>query len=812
LSVTVAVVDTAGERSFETADLPLAVGASGPEGVILPMAGAGPVAFLGVTAGRFFLQPGPDAGAATVDGRPLAGSVWIDAPVVLVARGAAVRFEADGDRLRVVTEPDPTEQSTVPPMIEAIAPVSVAAAPPAEDEAIAPAAYEATSRKGGTTKRKFPIVAAVVWTAAAILGAAAWFMFTARSVEVLVSPAPETVEVSGGLVVQFGPRYLLRPGEYRVAATLAGYEPLAESVTVGDDRSQTLQLTMERLGDRLFVETPGITGALVTVDGATVGTTPLADHPIRPGRHRLEVAAERYVSATRDLDAEGGGNELRLSFELVPDWAMVTIDSTPAGASVLVGEEEVGLTPAEFELRSGTHELTVRLAGHKDWQQRVEIEPDTPVVLPRVTLEPADGRVRVQSEPPGATLLVDGRFRGRTPVAVDLEPGRSFRLTVSQAGFRDAEKTIRLKSGEDRRERFQLEEITGVVLLNVQPPDALVSVDGKPPVPTPSVLTLRATPHRLEISKPDYVSQTINVTPTEGLAQRLQIRLLTVAEAELAKYPPRIKTAQGAELIRVPGGRFTMGTDRRDVGRRANEGQREVEISKPFYIGVREVTNSEFKEFRKGHRSGTTIGYGLELDDHPVVRVSWQDAAAYCNWLSAKDGLPAAYRTEDARLVPVSPPNTGYRLPTEAEWTWAMRYAGATGEAPRYPWGNNMPPPAGSGNYGDESARAGLRDVVTGYRDDYPVTSPAGRFPPSPLGLYDGGGNVSEWMQDLYRTYTGIQEGLVTDPQGAEEGRYYVIRGSSFRHGSITELRWAYRDFGDEARPDLGFRLARSIN
>ena len=67
-------------------------------------------------------------------------------------------------------------------------------------------------------------------------------------------------------------------------------------------------------------------------------------------------------------------------------------------------------------------------------------------------------------------------------------------------------------------------------------------------------------------------------------------------------------------------------------------------------------------------------------------------------------------------------------------------------------------------------------------------------------------------MQDLYRTYTGTEQGLTIDPRGAEEGRYYVIRGSSYRHGSITELRWAYRDFGDEVRPDLGFRLARSIN
>jgi formylglycine-generating enzyme required for sulfatase activity len=549
----------------------------------------------------------------------------------------------------------------------------------------------------------------------------------------------------------------------------------------------------------------------VSLDGELVGTTPLADHPVRPGRHRLEVSAERYVSETRDLDAEGGGNEVRLVFELVPDWAPVTLDSEPAGAEVLVGEDVVGTTPVEFELASGAHELTVRLDGYKSWRQRVEVEPDTPLALPPVTLEAADGRIRVSSEPAGATVLVDGRFRGRTPVAVDLEPGRSFKVTVSQAGYRDAEKTVRLKSGEDRRERFTLEEITGVVLLDVQPKDALLSIDGQPPVPAPTHLQLLAVPHRLEFSRPEHVSQTLNVTPTEGLAQRLQVRLMTEAEAELAKYPPRITTAQGAELIRVPGGRFSMGTDRRDVGRRANEGLRQVELSQPFYIGVREVTNKEFREFRKGHRSGTTIGYGLELDDHPVVRVTWQDAAAYCNWLSGKDGLPAAYRTEEARLVPIWPPTTGYRLPTEAEWTWAMRYGGAGGTPPRYPWGDNMPPPPGTGNFGDESARAGLRDVITGYRDDYPVSSPAGRFPASPLGLFDGGGNVAEWMLDLYRTYTGIQSGLEVDPRGAEEGRYYVIRGSSFKHGSITELRWAYRDFGDEARPDLGFRLARSI-
>jgi formylglycine-generating enzyme required for sulfatase activity len=102
--------------------------------------------------------------------------------------------------------------------------------------------------------------------------------------------------------------------------------------------------------------------------------------------------------------------------------------------------------------------------------------------------------------------------------------------------------------------------------------------------------------------------------------------------------------------------------------------------------------------------------------------------------------------------------------------------------------------------------------VLTSYNDDYPVTAQVGRFRPTRLGLLDVGGNVSEWTNDLYRAYTGANAPLAVDPNGAEEGRYYVIRGSSWRHGSISELRMTWRDSADEARPDLGFRITRSIN
>jgi formylglycine-generating enzyme required for sulfatase activity len=73
------------------------------------------------------------------------------------------------------------------------------------------------------------------------------------------------------------------------------------------------------------------------------------------------------------------------------------------------------------------------------------------------------------------------------------------------------------------------------------------------------------------------------------------------------------------------------------------------------------------------------------------------------------------------------------------------------------------------------------------------------------------GGNVSEWVHDVYTIYTPSPDDIATDPTGPDEGEYHVIRGASWMDDSVTELRLSYRDYGDEARPDVGFRIARSL-
>jgi formylglycine-generating enzyme required for sulfatase activity len=813
LSLDIAVRDAAGDRTFSPEDLPLGVGPGEAHGVRLPGSDGPAVGFLGYSAGRFFIQPGSGSQAATLDGSPLGESRWISGGEVLLAGGCAIAFDLEPGMLRVSVDPDPAERTTVPPVVEAATAGGAAERVTDDEETIAPMPYEAVATTGvKKQKRRFPVVGAVLTVALTILGVAAWFMFTARSVEVIVSPMPEDVSLHGTLVIKFGPRYLVRPGEYEVRATLAEYEPLRQTVEVTDQRAQTLQLTMTRLPDRLFVSATDPADAQVALDGEALGEAPIEDHPVRPGRYRLEVSADRYVTHEEDLDVEGGGNAVRREVTLVPDWAEVTIASTPEGATVLANGEEKGVTPLTFELRSGLHDLQLRKSGFKTWQEPVTVEPDKALALGEIRLKPSDGKLVARSEPDGATVLVDGQFRGQTPVRIDLDPGRNYRVEVSRAGYETQSRTVRLSSGQTRTETFRLKAVTGVLELIVAPEGVEFVVDGRSRGAAPARVELIAVPHRLEFRKPGYVSRKMTVKPTPGIPQRLEVKLLTEEEAALAAIPKTITTAQGSELTLVPGGRFKMGATRGEPGRRANEGLREVRISKPFYIGVKEVTNREFREYRRGHSSGVAIGYGLDGDDFPVVRVTWQDAAAFCNWLSQQDALPPAYQTEAGRLVPIHPPTTGYRLPTEAEWTWAARYAGRAQKPPRYPWGDSMPPTPGSGNYADVSARAGLRQVLTSYNDDYPASAHVGRFRPNALGLFDVGGNVSEWTNDLYRAYTGTQQSMEVDPVGAEEGRYYVLRGSSWRHGSISELRFTWRDSGDEARPDLGFRLARSIN
>lgn len=113
------------------------------------------------------------------------------------------------------------------------------------------------------------------------------------------------------------------------------------------------------------------------------------------------------------------------------------------------------------------------------------------------------------------------------------------------------------------------------------------------------------------------------------------------------------------------------------------------------------------------------------------------------------------------------------------------------------------------GNFADAQIADTLANVVSDYNDWYRGPSPVGSFDAQPEGFHDFGGNVAEWINDFYAVYPGQSERLVKDPTGPTSGDHHVVRGSSWRDGSITELRLSYRDYSRGPRDNLGFRIAR---
>jgi len=97
------------------------------------------------------------------------------------------------------------------------------------------------------------------------------------------------------------------------------------------------------------------------------------------------------------------------------------------------------------------------------------------------------------------------------------------------------------------------------------------------------------------------------------------------------------------------------------------------------------------------------------------------------------------------------------------------------------------------------------------YDDGFAVTAPVASFQPDAQGFYDLGGNVAEWVHDVYDIRPPGGEGPARDPKGPAAGELHVIRGASWMHSTVTELRLTFRDYGAEARPDVGFRIARYL-
>jgi formylglycine-generating enzyme len=310
-----------------------------------------------------------------------------------------------------------------------------------------------------------------------------------------------------------------------------------------------------------------------------------------------------------------------------------------------------------------------------------------------------------------------------------------------------------------------------------------------------------------------------------ALAALGSFTLTTAQEPKAASGEKQITNSVGMKLTLIPAGEFMMGSGESaeavtaffednynqifktgDVFKDEHP-QHRVRITKPFYLGTYHVTRGQFRRFvedsgyktdvekqdNRGpwgwHYSWQKTTFG-QTDDHPVVNVSWNDAVAFCKWLSKKEGKT-------------------YRLPTEAEWEYACR----AGTTTRYYSGDDPETLAKVGNVADAAVKAKdpKRRWTLKASDGYVFTAPVGKFKPNAFGLYDMHGNAWQWCADRYGAdYYG--KSPAEDPTGPDSGDNRVARGGSFENRAC-EARSAGR-FG--TKPDFvyhtaGFRAARTL-
>ena len=606
----------------------------------------------------------------------------------------------------------------------------------------------------------------------------------------------------GGVGATFGSRLILLSSETEITVEAPGYYPHRQTISGADGSSLLIEL--KPLPGSVVISVDAQVSVNIALDGVPQTTGNLLEVELDQGAYQLELSGKGVASAEHLIEIEGLGKTQEFSFVLEATVAYLSVAVVPADADVKLGEQTLELNGGRIEIPTGEHTLQLSKDGYATSVRNFLATSNQNVDLGVIKLQANPIVLELSSSPAGAAVSVGGSYMGLTNLVLNLPANVSSVVTLVKPTYSAQSITIPALAGQRIQRHVELgrESVEVMISSNV---NANVHIDGTPSGFTPQTIQVNHGA-RVTISKEGYVQKSTTIESAKGAKQDIYLELLTHEEDKLSKIPVTKRLLKDIVLQRIDPSEFTMRptvSTWGDTTEQLSESTQRVKISRRFYISRHEITERDFKQFKQSSTSNSR---------KPQVEVSWREAVQFCNWLSQREKLDTVYEVQLGGIVVAADSSkSGFRLPTEAEWFYVTATSANTRHANEpFLWGGTEDIPRGIGNLAGRESQRTQPTILEQYVDATVGIAEIGSLPPNRFQLYDLIGNAREWLHDRYDTWPSSP--TLVDYSGPSSGGDRVVRGGSFQTGSVDKLRTHAREFGARGEPDIGFRVARTIN
>lgn len=544
-----------------------------------------------------------------------------------------------------------------------------------------------------------------------------------------VTPADALVEFNGEMlfVADGMAQKLVRFGTYTYKVIAKDYHPTEGRITVDDvNQKKVVNVSLKPAFGWIDISGSSVDGAIVYIDDKMVGKAPLKSDKVASGVHNVKIVKQMYRNYESSVTVtDGAVAELRPV--LAADFETVTL-TTDADSEIWINEQQRGTGSWTGDLGTGSYIVECRKPNHRTTSETITVSPGMSVT--KISLkspQPIYGVLSIMSAPGNAEVWLDGENIGQTPVYLPETLIGNHTLKLTKSGCADWTGNVSVAEGQIAEINATLQSGAPVTFTsNVA--SAQLYLDGVLLGPANGTYNVAFGSHTIVCKASGKKDLTKSITVSQTDSNR-------TIDCRFGAAPKTI-TVNGVsfDMIKVEGGTFTMGaTSEQGNDAYIDEKPTHKVTLSDYYIGETEVTQALWQAVMGSNPSD------FKGNSKPVERVSWNDCQEFIRKLNSLTG-----RT--------------FRLPTEAEWEFAAR-GGNESKGYKY-----------SGSYSI--------DNVAWYRSNsFNETRAVKTKSPNELGIYNMSGNVLEWCQDWYGSYSSNAQ---TNPAGPSNGSYRVLRGGSW--------------------------------